>query len=60
MSIQVACMFCESSNPKREKDNMIRCERFSEWRKPGDSCKEYFAREFAEKLELVRRRKETE
>ena len=26
------CLYCDRSEPRREKDQKIRCKRFSEWR----------------------------
>ena len=61
MSNQTGCVFCESSNPKREKNGKIRCERFSEWRDPlGNICESFFDRASAEMLERVRKAKEEE
>ena len=44
MSENKACIFCINSNPDREKDGKIRCERFSEWRDPIATveCDEFF------------------
>lgn len=42
MSCGIGCRFCENSDEKRRKDDLIRCKRWSQWVKPiGKVCEEY-------------------